>query len=176
MQKLSRKVALATTFGVVIFVSKTLLPTPFDKMILVVQAMFLALGFLAIGAWGATTVALIGGALTALLRAPFSIFTIAFAAIYGLLVDLLSTVFKVKDEEGVVKTKRLVAATTLSTAVVGLTSYYVTTHILTLLPRNLVLEIAILIAGVVNGLVGGYFADLVWRRGLNRMWDRQMYS
>jgi uncharacterized membrane-anchored protein YitT (DUF2179 family) len=65
----------------------------------------------------------------------------------------------------------LVAATTLSTAIVGVTSYYVTTHVLTLLPRNLVLEIAILIAGVINGLVGGYFADLVWRRALHRMWS-----
>lgn len=163
---------MATTFGVAIFASKTVLPTPFDKMILVVQATFLALRFLVIGAWGATIAALIGGALTALLRAPFSIFTIAFAVIHRLLVDSLSIVFNAKDNKGVVKTKRLVATTTLSTAVAGLTSYYVTAHVLTLLSRNLVMEIAILIVGVINRLADGYFADLVWRRGLHRMWGR----
>jgi len=64
----------------------------------------------------------------------------------------------------------LVVAVTLSTAVVGLISYYVTTHILALLPRNLVLEVSILVAGIINGLVGGYLAALIWRRVLLRMW------
>jgi len=172
LKMLSRRVAVATIFGAAIFVSKIILPSPIDKMVIVVQAMFLALGFLLMGALGATFVALVGGVLTALWRAPLSFFTITFAVVYGLLVDLSSLALKVKYQEGGVKTKRLVVAVTLSTAVVGLISYYVTTHILALLPRNLVLEVSILVAGIINGLVGGYLAALIWRRVLLRMWGR----
>lgn len=37
------------------------------------------------------------------------------------------------------------------------------TNVLALLPRNLALEVGILVSGIANGLVGGYAASLIWR-------------
>jgi len=86
----SRRVALAALFGVLIFISKILVPTPIDKVIVGVQAIFLALSFLLLGFLGATWVALVGGLLTAIWRAPFAPITLMFALLYGLLVGCVN--------------------------------------------------------------------------------------
>lgn len=165
----SKRVALATLFGVIISISKSFAPSPIDKALVVFQAMFLELGFLMLGSFGATFVGLIGGLLTALWRAPLSLFTIAFATIYGLLIDALSISFKVRTLEGDVQLYRVVLAVTLSTTIVGLASYYTTVYVVDLLPRNPVLEVGILVAGVISGLIGGYLAGLMWRRALRHV-------
>ena len=159
-----RRIATATLFGVIIFVSKIVLPTPIDKMVVVVQALLLALGFLLLGRLGATFVAVVGGLLSVLLRISFAHFTIFFALLYGLMVDVSSYFFRVKSPDGGVRKSRMMASITLSTAFVGLSSYYVTVYILNLLPRNPILEISILAAGIINGLVGGYLATLMWKK------------
>jgi hypothetical protein len=51
---------MATLFGVLIFVSKIIIPTPFDKMAIAPQTLLLTLGFLSIGPLGATYVATFG--------------------------------------------------------------------------------------------------------------------
>lgn len=165
----SQRLILTILFGVIIFISKIVIPTPMDKFLIVIQALFLALGSLTMKPFGATFVSMVGGFLTALWRAPLAIFTIAFALIYGLLVDGLTSTFKVKTPGGAVRTGRLVAAVTLSTAIVGLTSYFVTSYILVLLPRNLLLEVFILAGGLVNGFAGGYLAVLIWKRALRNL-------
>ena len=132
-----------------------------------VQALFLALGFLLMGPLGATYVAAIGGLLTAFWRAPLAPFTMSFALIYGLLVDGSCTAFRVRS--GDLKTSRLVASTTLSTAIMGLVTYYLTVYVFALLPRSPILYIGIIMAGVLNGVAGGYIAALVWKRALRRI-------
>jgi len=169
----SRRVALAALFGVLIFISKILVPTPIDKAVVVFQALFLALSFLLLGFLGATLVALVGGLLTAIWRAPFAPVTLTFALLYGLLVDVFMLAFKVKAASGDVRTGRLMVALSLSTAVVGLTSYYVTVYILTLLPRNPMLEISILVAGTISGAVAGYLAATIWRKALQHITGTQ---
>jgi len=155
---------MTTLFGVLVFVSKILIPTPFDKMAIVPQALLLTLGFLSIGPPGGTYVAAVGGLLSAAWRGPFAPFTLAFALMYGLLIDGLCYAAKVKDSKGDVKKRRLTGAVTLSTVIVGLSSYYVTTFVFALLPRNPFLELVILIVGTLNGLVAAYLTLLVWSR------------
>jgi len=161
---LTRRITMATLFGVLIFVSKIIIPTPFDKMAIAPQTLLLTLGFLSIGPLGATYVAVVGGLLSAIWRAPFAPFTLAFALMYGLLIDGLCYGMKVKGSEGSVKKGRLVGAVTLSTVIVGLSSYYVTVFVFSILPRNPFLEFVILIVGTLNGLIAGYLTLLVWSR------------
>lgn len=57
----TKTIAIVTLFGVVIFVSKSVIPNPLDKMFVIIQALFLALGSLLLGRMGATYTATIGG-------------------------------------------------------------------------------------------------------------------
>jgi len=161
---LSRRITMVTLFGVLVFVSKIIIPTPFDKMAIAPQALLLTLGFLSFGPLGATYVAAVGGLLSAVWRAPFAPFTMAFALMYGLLIDGFCYALKVKGSEGGVKKSRLFGAVTLSTVIVGLSSYYVTVFTLGILPRNPFLEFIILIVGTLNGLIAAYLTLLVWSR------------
>jgi len=165
----SRRVALAALFGSAIFISKILVPSPFDKVLVVFQAMFLGLGAIMLVPLGATLVAVIGGLLTAAWRAPTAFFTVSFAVLYGLLVDGFCLLLKVQSSEGKISTGRLTGAVTISTALVGMASYYITTFVFQLVPRNQMLEIGILAGGIVSGLVGGYLASLVWRKSIRHI-------
>ena len=167
-------------FGVAVFIPKIVLPSPFDKTLVAFQALFLALRALLIGMMGATYVPLVGGSLTAFWRAATAPFTLTFAVMYGLLVDGLILGFKAKSVKGDVKTSRMVAAVTVSTGIVGLTSYYVTVFVIPVIPRISiviyiaglainVVETAILIAGLINGLIAGYVATYVWKRNLRQL-------
>ena len=163
----SKKLTLATLFGVMIFLSKVALPSPIDKAFIIFQATLLSLGHLILGMPGATYISLVGGLLTALVRAPLAFFTITFALLYGLMIDVTSSIFKVREGQENVRTGRVIIAVTVSTAVVGLIGYYTSVG-LQLLPRNPVLEISILIAGVINGVAGGFLSVMIWRRIFKR--------
>lgn len=162
----SRRLALVILFAVLVFISKIFLPTPLDKVLIVVQALLLGLGSIMLAPLGATIVSTLGGLLTSTWRGPFAPFTLGFAVVYGLLVDAFSMLLKAKAEDGSVRARRLVAAVTVATAMTGMASYYTTVHVLSLLPRNIVLEAVILIIGVLNGLTGGYLAELLWRKAV----------
>ncbi len=159
--------AFVAVFGAVIFVTKVFVPSPMNKMFVIIQALLLAVGALILGKMGATYVALIGGVLTAMWNLALAPFTLLFALLYGLLVDGFFFLFKIDVVEGRVATSRLIAAMTLSTMLVGISSYYVMTH-LTYLKEYLPLlvEIIILIMGTISGSIAGYLASLVWNRYL----------
>jgi len=161
---LFKRVAVATSFGVVISLTKVLMPTPLDKVVIFPQALLLTIAYLAVGAPGATYTGLVGGLLTALWRAAFAPLTVAFAVAYGALIDALCYCFGVPSRAPPGYGKRIVAAVTAATVIIGLASYYVTVHVLALLPRNPMLEVAILVAGTVNGLAAGAIAASVWSR------------
>ena len=169
MRGSTQRITLVVLFGVAVFLSKALLPSPMDKMVVVFQALFLVLGSLLLRRLGATSVAAIGAVLTISLRPQLPFFTLMFALIYGLLTDGLTTIFDVKTADGDVRARRLVAAVTLSTTITGLASYYTTVHILSLLPRNPALETLIFVVGVINGLLGGYLAAVIWRKALRHI-------
>lgn len=161
----TKQIALSSLFGVAIFVSKIVLPTPFDKMIVVIQTLFLALGSLLFRRMGATFVASIGGLLTTIWRFTFFPFSLIFAMLYGVLVDVSFHVFQVRVylENG--KSERIVLSLTLSTAVIGVLTTYVM-MMLDLMPRIPTLYAMIIIVGVVNGVIAAYFASFIWKRFL----------
>lgn len=163
----SKKLALVTLFGILIFVSKMPLVTPLDKAAVVVQALLLPLGYLVIGRLGATYVAAVGGLLTATLRPALSPFTLLFALLYGLLTDCFCTLFRVQATQ--LSTIRLTLSMVVSTALIGLISYYTTVHVFTLLPRNPMLEAIILISGILSGVAGGYIAAIIWKKYLSKV-------
>jgi len=86
-----------------------------------------------------------------------------------LLVDVFFFIFKINTAEGNVKTIRLVASMTISTALLGVTSYYTTVFVVPLLQRNPMLELGILVIGTANGIVAGYFASVIWNRYLKNV-------
>jgi hypothetical protein len=109
-----QRLTLAVLFAVLVFVSKVFVPTPLDKMFVVVQALFLGLGAIALSPFGATVVSGIAGLLTCAWRAPFAPLTLGFAVLYGLLVDAFLMFFKVKAENCAVRLRRLVAGVTMA--------------------------------------------------------------
>jgi len=68
-----------------------------------------------------------------------------------------------------VNVTRVVAAMTLATAFVGFLSYYSTTHLIVLIPRNLAMEITILIIGIVSGALAGYLTSVIWNKYLRNV-------
>jgi hypothetical protein len=162
-----KRLALATLFGVLIFVSKIPLVTPLDKAAVIVQALLLPLGYLVMGKLGATYVAVVGGLLSAVIRPALSPFTLLFALLYGLFTDGFCTLFKVRVFQ--LNTLRLTLCMGISTALIGLLSYYTTVYAFTLLPRNPMVEVVILMSGTASGLVGGYIAATVWRKYLSKV-------
>lgn len=154
---------MATLFGVIIFAFKIVLPSPIDKAFILPQAMLLSLGYLLLRAPGATYISFVGGLLTAIWRAPLAPFTITFALLYGLLIDATSSVMNVRDVNNEVNEKRLITAVTVSTVIVALASFY-TSVVFRLVPRNPLLEIGIIVAGVINGVFGGYLSVVIWKR------------
>jgi len=51
-------------------------------------------------------------------------FVIVFATIYGLITDLLVSIFRVKSQSGTLSANRLIGAITISTGITGILSYY----------------------------------------------------
>ena len=163
-----QRLILATVFAVMVFISKLILPTPLDKMLVVFQALFLGLGSILIWPLGATIVSVISGLLTSAWRAPFAPFTLGFSILYGILMDAFLLLFRVRTDE-TFPMKRFVAAIAAATAVTGMASYYTTVHLLSLLPRNIALEASIMVAGLLNGIVGGYLAGLLWLKAVRHL-------
>ncbi len=159
-----KKIALASFFGVIIFISKVF-PTPIDKMLVIVQALLLSLASLLLRRMGATYTAAIGGILTSIWKAGFFPFSLIFAVIYGLMIDGFFYIFKVRTPREEVRTGRLVASLTLSTALIGLVSFYVTVS-LKFMPMLPILYIIVLVVGTVSGAVAGYLTSFIWKRYL----------
>ena len=86
--------------------------------------------------------------------------------LYGILIDSLVWGFRAKDVKGNPRKGRFVAAIVLSTAIVGLVTYYVSVFVAGVLPQKPFIElgIPILVGGTISGAVGAYLAISVWRR------------
>ena len=159
-----RRVALAATFAVLIFVSKAFVPTPFDKAMILPQATLLTLASLLLPRFGATTTSIISGLLVTILRPGFAPLSLILSIIYGALLDFFISLFRAKSLGGDARLGRLLAAVSTATALVGLVSYYVTVYLLTFMPPNPFVDAMILLAGFINGVVAGFLAKVIWGR------------
>lgn len=161
----SRDIALSSLFGLLIFTQKVLLPAPYDKMVSVlIQIVFLSLAFLITGLMGPILTGFISGLLTALTRGGLGLMTFAFALVYGVLVSALNRLFGVA-ESGHIRRGRLTASSTASTLIVGVLSAFISTA-LGIIPYNPALISIIMVAGAVQGLVGGYLSGWVFEKYL----------
>jgi hypothetical protein len=161
----SRRIVLGSLFGALIFVFIGFVPAPTDDFLIGFQAILLALSFLVVGRGGATYVGVVSGILITLAKTAFFPYDLIFAILFGVAVDATSLAFRVKDGQNA-RTWRVVAALTISTAVVGFTAYYVTAVMMNLVPNELDLDASVLLFGVVSGAAAGYVAARIWNKYL----------
>jgi len=165
----TKRLFIAALFGAIISLTKVLLPFPMDKMFIVVQAVLLAISALFIKKIGATYVGAVDGALTAIWRPALGPFTFAFAFLYGVLVDAFFFLFKVHPNTDNVNRIKIVTAMTLSTAIIGFLSYYITVVLLELLPMEPGLAAPIIVMGSISGAIAGYAAAYLWNKHLKNV-------
>ena len=161
----TRRIALASIFGVTIWVTMGFLPAPTSDYLIVVQSLFLALSFLVVGRGGATYVGVVSGLLISVVKPIFFPLDLVFATFFGLLVDGLALGLKTKGG-GKARTLRLMVAMMVSTGVVGFAAYYVTAVATNLVPNDAVLDLITLAFGVLSGAAGGWGAARIWNTNL----------
>jgi hypothetical protein len=161
----SRRLALASLFGAMIFAVLGFVQAPTSDFLIVVEALLLALSFLVLERGGATYVGIVSGLLITLVKPAFFPLDLVFATFFGVMMDALGTALRAKKGANV-RTARLVLATTLSTGVVGLIAYYVTAVATNIVPNDLFLDLTVLLFGIASGAVGGYGAVKIWNRNL----------
>ena len=103
----AERLLITALFGSIIFITRVFVPPPIDKLLIVVDAIFLVLGALFLKIWGATSVGVVGGILTGLWR-PIVPFSFIFIFIYGFLVDFSLKIFRVKATNEGVNQNRLI--------------------------------------------------------------------
>lgn len=162
----SRRVALASLFGALIFVTLGFLPAPTSDYLIAVEAFFLALSFLVIGKGGATYVGVVAGLLISVVKLAFFPLDLVFAVLFGLMVDGLGLALGARKGSEA-RTVRLVIDLTLSTAVVGFIAYYVTAVMTNLVPNEVGLDAITIVFGIFSGAVGGFAAARLWNKYLS---------
>lgn len=164
----AERLLITALFGSIIFITRVFIPPPIDKLLIVVDAIFLILGAFFLKIWGATSVAAVGGVLTGLWR-PIVPFSFIFIFIYGFLVDCSLRIFKIKATSKGVNQNRLIISVALSTTIIAFVSYYATTIGLSIISANLVIDLLVLFMGPVSGIVAGYATSYLWNKFLRNI-------
>ena len=123
MTQKAKRLFITALFGSIIFVVNVFLPPPINYLLIVVQAVLLALSGLFIRKLGATYVGAVGGLLTALGSPALGPFTFLFAFLFGVLVDGFLFIFRITASPEGVNRNRLMAAMAFSTMLIGIISY-----------------------------------------------------
>ena len=168
MQK-AKQIFIAALFSSIIFVINFLVPPPISYLLIVVQAVILALANLFLGKAGATYVGFIGGFLAALSRPALGIFTFIFTCLFGLLVDAFCMVFRVASTAQGVNRNRVILAMTFSTAIIGFVSYYTTATYLQIVTLDLMMAGLVVFVATGSGISAGYAAAYLWNRYLKNI-------
>jgi hypothetical protein len=173
-----RKLTTATLLGVIVFLIKGPLLAPYADFLVIFEALLVGLGFALLGRGGATFVELVNGILLTVYEAvtvpALAVFVLPLALLFGIVVDLAGVYLHAREGTSV-SGRRLAAAVTISSAVTGIVAYIVTLSALIsvgFLPNDptadLILGIAVVVIGVVEGAAGGYLAARTWERNLKR--------
>ncbi|MCS7126474.1 MAG: hypothetical protein NZ929_06165 [Aigarchaeota archaeon] len=164
---ISKKISIIALFSIVVFISKIFLPTPLDKMFILIQPLSYAMANFIIGRLGGTVVGAISGLLVQTWRPVFIPFTFLFALIYGLMIDFFIYLFRIRSSQRTVSSLRLMFALSLASIIVGVSAMYVTVGA-GVMPAAYQIYIMVLIAGTLNGLVAGYLIAQIWNRYLGK--------
>jgi hypothetical protein len=180
-QKLSQLFLIAL-FGSIIFVVNVFLPPPLNYILIVVEAVLLALSGLFIRKVGATYVGAVGGLLTALGNPALGPFTFLFTLIFGVLVDAFIIIFRISGSREGVNRNRMMGAMALSTMLIGILSYSAFALLPQFIPlaqqfsgaglfiqRSTMLDAMVLFMGPVTGIVAGYAASFLWNKYLRHI-------
>jgi uncharacterized membrane protein len=165
----AKRLFIAALLSSIIFVINFLVPPPISYLLIVVQAVILALANFFVGKTGATYVGLIGGFLSALSRPAFGPFTFLFTFLFGLMVDFFSLAFKVSSTTGAVNRNRVIFAMTFSTLIIGFLSYYTTAVYLNIVDLNPVMSGLVIFVATGSGISAGYAAAYLWNRYLKNI-------
>jgi len=178
IQRITKLIIIAF-FGAIMFVTRVFVPPPIDKMLIVVDAVLLAVSALFLKTGGATAVATVGGILAGLWLPTFLPFSLIFAIIYGAIVDFLFIALRIKATRTGVPQNRLIATMALSTLAIAAMSYYVfsyypnvnyvTSLSLAFIPRNDLLNMLVIFMGTITGVVAGYAASYLWNKYLKNI-------
>jgi cytochrome b subunit of formate dehydrogenase len=176
-----KRLFITALFGSIIFVVNVFLPPPLNYVLIVVQAVLLALSGLFIKA-GATYVGAVGGLLTALGSPALGPFTFLFSFLYGVLVDGFLFIFRIPASPERVNRNRLMAAMAFSTMLIGLISYSAFALFPQFIPlakefssvglfiqRSTMLDALVLFMGPATGIVAGYAAAYLWNKYLRNI-------
>jgi len=177
-QKLSR-LFITALFGSIIFVVNFFLPPPLNYILIVVEAVLLALSGLFIKKVGATYVGAVGGLLTGLGNPALGPFTFLFTLIFGIFVDAFFFIFRINASSQGVNRNRLIAAMAVSTMLIGILSYSAFAVFPQFIPfakgtglfiqRSTMLDSLVLFMGPVTGIVAGYAASYLWNKYLRHI-------
>jgi hypothetical protein len=167
-------------FGSIIFVINAFLPPPINYVLIVVQAVILALSGLFVGRLGATYVGAVGGLLSALWNPALGPFTFLFAFLFGVFTDGFLFVFRISGAQEGVNRNRLIAAMALATMLIGLTSYsafavfpqfvpFAKGLFVLFIQRSTMLDVLVLFMGPATGSVAGYATAYLWNKYLRHI-------
>ena len=179
MTQKAKRLFITALFGSIIFVVNVFLPPPINYLLIVVQAVLLALSGLFIRKLGATYVGAVGGLLTALGSPALGPFTFLFTFLFGVLVDAFLFIFRITASREGVNRNRLMAAMAVSTMLIGIISYSAFALFPQFIPiasgaglfvqRSTMLDALVLFMGPVTGAVAGYAASYLWNKYLRNI-------
>ena len=171
VQSLNR-LFITALFGAIIFVVNAFLPPPINYVLIVVQAVLLALSGLFIKSLGATYVGAVGGLLTALGSPALGPFTFLFSFLFGALTDCSLRLFRINATSSGVNRNRLMIAMGLATMLIGIISYSAFALFPQFVPlakefsslglfiqrSTILIDMLVLFMGPATGIVAGYAA------------------
>jgi len=165
MQK-AKRLFISTLFSSIIFVTNFFVPPPISYLLIVVQAVILALATFFAGIGGATYVGLVGGVLSALARPSFGPFTFLFTFLFGVIIDAFAFIFGVTAAKEGVNRDRAILSMAFSTAIIGFLSYYLTAAYLHIVELSLAMAGMVIFVAVGSGISAGYAAAYLWNKYL----------
>lgn len=168
MQK-AKQLFISALFSSIIFVINFLVPPPVSYLLIVVQAVILALANLFLGKAGAIYVGLVGGFLSALSRPALGPLTFLFTFLFGLLVDIFFLIFKVASTTDGVKKNRVMIAMMFSTTIIGSFSYYLTAVHLQIIDLSPTMLGLVIFVAAGSGISAGYAAAYLWNKYLKNI-------
>ena len=168
MQK-AKRLFIVALFSSIIFVINFFVPPPISYLLLVVQAVILALSTFFLGKAGATYIGFIGGFLSMLSRPAFGPFTFLFTFLFGFLVDVFSFALKVCSMTEGVNRNRVMVAMAFSTAIIGFLSYYTTAVYLQIINLDSIMMGLVIFVATGSGISAGYAAAYLWNKYLRNI-------